>query len=239
MMKSRKIRRHPTDPPRNLRRFPGKLKLLRIIDHSNTGGFVAHCETRRWRWLNEEKDGVKNRDTYVWLFVGDDIVGFFEIQEFRVEWISNARFWNLMDSESKEAVDLAEILMRCWRDIWEDLAAEGPIVLLKQLWVAQQHARKSRWNDVIQELLATRFKRRCIVALKAFPLEYEAEGPQLGFRLRRRALVRHYRRLLGVEPFPGKPGRDGWLYAIPRHLLQVGMKKPTKLISIRRIVDDD
>jgi hypothetical protein len=232
MTKVAKIRRHPTDPDRRFEPFPGKLKRFQIIDQSGSGGFVAYCDTRRWWWVNELEDGVKSRTTYVWMFVNDELAGVLNIREYRVSWITNGLLWSLMDSESQEAVDMAEILIRCWRNVWEDLASEGPIVLLSQLWVAQKHARDSRWNGILQHLLATRFKRRCLMVLKAFPLEYEAKGKQPGFRLRHRALIRLYRRVLGVEPFPGKPGQDGWLYAIPERVLKAGIRKPRKLRSL-------
>lgn len=239
MAKVTKIRRHPTDPDRSFEPFPGKLKRFQIIDQSGSGGFVAYCDTRRWWWVNEVEDGVKSRSTCVWMFANDELVGFFDIREYCVSWISNGLLWSLMDSESKEAVDMAEILMRCWRNVWEDLASEGSIVLLSHLWIAQKHARGSRWNGILQPLLATRFKRRCITILKAFPLEYQAKGKQPGFRLRHRALIKLYRRVLDVEPFPGKPGRDGWLYAISESALKAGIRKPKKLLSVRRLVSDD
>ncbi|HEV2508627.1 hypothetical protein [Bosea sp. (in: a-proteobacteria)] len=239
MAKVTKIRRHPTRPDRSPELFPGKLKRFLVIDESGSGGFVAYCDTRRWWWVNEVEDGVKSRSTYVWMFVDDELVGVLDIREYRMSWISNDLLWRLMDSESKEAVDMAEILIRCWRNVWEDLASEGSIVLLSQLWVAQKHARSSRWNDILQQLLATRFKRRCMTVLKAFPLEYEAKGKQPGFRLRHQALIRLYRRVLGVEPFPGKPGHEGWLYAIPERVLGLGVRKPKKLLSIRRLTAND
>lgn len=239
MAKATRIRRHPTEPDRTPRSFPGVLKRLSVIDESTNGGFIAYCETGRWWWVNEVDDGVRSRNTYVWMFADDELAGVFDIQEYRLSWISNGLFWQLMDSESKEAVDMAEILMRCWRQVWEDLASEGSILLLNHLWVAQKHARGSRWNGPLQQLLATKFKRRCITVLKAFPLEYEDKGSQPGFRLRQRSLIRHYGRLLGVEPFPGRPGREGWLYALPERILRLGVKKPKKLLSARRLLADD
>jgi hypothetical protein len=85
-------------------------------------------------------------------------------------------------------------------------------------------------------LLATEFRRRCILVLKAFPLEYEGKGYPSGFRLRQRAMIRHYRRLLGMAPFPGKPGREGWLYALSQLALRNGIKKPKRIRSLRSVV---
>jgi len=56
-----------------------------------------------------------------------------------------------------------------------------------------------------------------VLLLKAFPLEYEWRAP-IGseaaqtLERRRAAMIRHYRRVLRVEPLPGRPGEDGWMW---------------------------
>ena len=53
-----------------------------------------------------------------------------------------------------------------------------------------------------------RERRPALMIMKAFPLEHEGthqagEPPLPGFAARRRAMVRYYCRLFGVQPLPG------------------------------------
>lgn len=71
--------------------------------------------------------------------------------------------------------------------------------------------------DAAHGLIDTEFPDHSILVMKAFPLEYESvstKGTSLAGSLRRRerAMVRHYRRVFGVERLPGRHGKQGWLW---------------------------
>ncbi|MBB5687764.1 hypothetical protein [Sphingobium boeckii] len=69
-------------------------------------------------------------------------------------------------------------------------------------------------------LLDKEFRGRSLSILKAFPLEYEDEVTDANaamFELRRRAMNRHYAKMLGVKPLTKSDDQIGWMYEIPAH----------------------
>jgi hypothetical protein len=202
--------------------FPDRSKTVKTIDLTPQGGFLARYRKSRLWGLLDDDCLVAQRTLHCWMFVEGEQVGAFDMCEYFVDpTITDDYFLDAMDRESAEAVELADIICRNWPNFPDTLVYFGPVVLLHRLWVSPRFARRSEWVAIAQQVLERAFRRRSIIALKAFPLEYEGEwrpgdDPAMG-RLHR-ALIRHYRRLLGVVPFPGDDGEDGWLYAIPDRL---------------------
>ena len=62
-----------------------------------------------------------------------------------------------------------------------------------------------------------------LIVLKAYPLEYEGSLPddspmRPAFERRQAALMRLYRKTLGVAPMSGKYGDEGWMFRFNRSL---------------------
>ncbi len=229
-MKIARIVRSAVAPSGMDQTMPKHPQSTRTIDLQSSGGFVGRYTKARMYWLIQRGSGVRMREVYCWLFDSGEQAGALSIQEYAVEpFLSDGQFWEAMDGESSEANDLAELLIRHWEDVGYDLAPEGTFVLLDRLWVSPKHARSSQWVQIVQHLLEVEFHRRCILVLKAFPLEYEGRGHRNpNMRRRQRAMVRLYKRKLGVSAFPGKAGRDGWLYSIPPSARRYGVRKPKR-----------
>lgn len=223
----RRKRRRPSSPFRGLDMpFPKHLKTLGTIKSTTKAGFTGRYRRYPSYWLAEVEEGVRKRDVYCWLFAGRREVGAVELYEFKPHpAIFDDDFCIIMDADSHTTAELAEVLVAYWEDPVDTVACFGNIVMINALWVSPRDAKRGEWAPVVRELLATVYKRRSLLVLKAFPIdnqEEEAEDEdEAGARrhqLRQRALIRHYGRLLGVKPFPGSWGRDGWLYAIPDRL---------------------
>ena len=87
-----------------------------------------------------------------------------------------------------------------------------------------------RLERAIKSLLEQLFDRRSLLILKSFSLEYEnmVDDENSDFHKRRRlAMMRHYRRILGVEALPREYGDNGWMFAIPSRLKEI-VPEPTK-----------
>jgi hypothetical protein len=115
------------------------------------------------------------------------------------------------------------MLCDVWSDAVNDVLAYGPVLEFRLAWMAPQHATTAVWATAAEALIKAEFDEHSILVMKAFPLEYEGldapEGAPVygGFISRQSAAIRYYRRLFGVDPFPGEWGADGWLWrASPR-----------------------
>lgn len=223
---SRRDRRRPDKPTTGLDvPFPKHLKTLGTIKSRTKDGFTGRYRKYPFRWLAETEDAVHKREVYCWLFVGRRQVGAVEIYEFKPNpFIHDDDFCIIMDADSHTTMELAEILVTHWDDPVDTVACFGNIVLINALWVSPRAAKRGEWSAVVLELLATVYRRRSLLVLKAFPIdgrerEDEDESTVERWQFRQRALIRHYCRLLGMKPFPGSWGREGWLYAIPDRLV--------------------
>jgi hypothetical protein len=163
---------------------------------------------------------VRKRLVYCWLFVGRRQVGAVEIYEFKPHPDTHDDdFCFIKDADSHTTLELAEILTSHWDDPIDTVACFGNIVLINALWVSPGYAKRGEWSEIVRELLATVYRRRSLLALKAFPIDRtENDRDRKRWRFRQRALIRHYCRFLAMTPFPGTWGEEGWLYAIPDRL---------------------
>lgn len=221
--------------------FPKHLKTLGTIKSRVEGGFFGRYRKYPFRWLAEAEDAVHKRELYCWLFLGRRQVGAVEMYEFKPNpFIHDDDFCIIMDADSHTTMELAEILVTHWDDPVDTVACFGNIVMINALWVSPRAAKRGEWSAVVRDLLATVYRRRSLLVLKAFPMDDrddDAEADAKRWRFRRRALMRHYCRLLGMKPFPGSWGEEGWLYAIPERLIDV--LSPPVLIAGGRTDEDD
>lgn len=170
----------------------------------------------RRQTIGGHPDAGRKRELFCWLWLGKMIVGAIHMVEFDLFWETNYRLLLAMDDESSDAARLGEVLVESWGDLFLEVAAYGSVLEFGGLWLRREYAKGSWWVPIARDLIAE--FEYAILVLRAFPLEYEArlgedEGPQDAFEARTRAMMRHYRRLLGVQPFPGAAGADGWMWA--------------------------
>lgn len=202
--------------------FPAGSKKLKLIDRSSQGGFTAYYETGKFYDITWDEGPIQRRDVYCWLFAGAKPAGAFTMAEYQVSpFVTDDEFIATMDSWSLTAVTIAEAMCAAWPDVTDSVTDFGGIVEFERAWVAPEFAKRSEWAEIASVVLSRVFRRRSILVMKAFPLEYEGRvGPEREEASARRqhAMVRLYRRLFAVTPFPGPWGQDGWLYAIPSRL---------------------
>lgn len=214
--------KRPDAPPSGLDDpFPHHLKSIREIDLRSIGGFVGRYRKFPRAWLAEAPDTIYKRRVFCWLFHDDVLIGAFELIDFTLPdlaFVDDDEFYVLMDSVSDSAMVLADALVRTWPGVSTSIFLYGNVVLLDRAWVKPGLARRSEWAAVLRRLIEIEYRRYSVIALKAFPLEYENREDQTNFKRRRRALIRLYSRELGMRPFPGGLGEDGWLYAFAPRL---------------------
>ena len=115
-----------------------------------------------------------------------------------------------------------DVISSSWEDL-DDVIAYGSILELDRAWISPLHSGDDRFSRALKALMQT-FSGWSILVLKAFPIEYGGlvdPANQAAFRLRSRALMRHYSRILGVAAFPGDAGRNGWMFAIAGPLVEL------------------
>lgn len=198
--------------------FPTRSKSLKTIDQSTDGGFIGRYRRSQFVSVLDDDNEVRKRKLHCWLFADDQQAGALAIIEYKVEpFLGNFAFFEAMDSDSQHAMEIADAICSGWADA-ADVTDYGPIVEIDRLWISPRYAKRGEWAGIVQELLRTVYRRRSLLVMKAFPLEYEhLQSPEIEVALNRRmrAMARHYHRLFGVMPFPGERGDKGWLYAIP------------------------
>jgi hypothetical protein len=148
---------------------------------------------------------VRSREIFAWILEGSVRLGAVKLIEWHVDPLTDEEdFYYEMDADSAEASALAEAVCSVW-DI-PLLSSFGPLLEFRLAWMLPSAARESIWAKAAGRLItAHSCSGFSVLLLKAFPLEYEghvSDAP-LAFELRRKAMVRHYRRVLDVRPLPG------------------------------------
>jgi hypothetical protein len=172
---------------------------------------------RKSRWRRMDIGYVRQRDLFCWMNFKNQQVGVLHFVEFEPDpLIDNEDLFLTMDAEYHADSQLAELLCDVWSDVVNDVLAYGPVLEFRLAWMAPQHATAAVWATAAQALIKAEFDEYSILVMKAFPLEYESrpDDPVAdddfiaddGFIRRQAAMIRHYRRLFGVEPFPGEWG---------------------------------
>ena len=171
----------------------------------------------RSRWQSDrDVPGVHQRILQSRLYLNGCHAGSFLLTEVRPEpLIANDRFLEWADVRSAEMLDLAETICEHWVDVSE-VSDFGTILELTRAWMSPRFSSGERFSLAANALAALSAEWSLLV-LKAFPLEYEGMVTDLNkdaHKRRQKAMVRHYRSTLGVEPFPEEAGDEGWMYLI-------------------------
>lgn len=181
----------------------------------------------RFHWLGDEPDGIRKREIFGWLKIGRRRVAALQLFEFETTpWLSNTEFFEFMDIDEQIESHLAEILIDAWENVTEQITSFGNLVDFRMAWSDPSLCPPHLWAKAVNLLIQQELGDYSILTMKAFPLEYEgrmSKGSlaEYGLQKRQLAMVRHYRRLFGVIPFPGKVGNDGWLYKIAPRLREL------------------
>jgi hypothetical protein len=207
------------------RPFPAHLKSIREIDLRADGGFTGRYRKYPRAWLGEVPNTIYKRHIHCWLFAeNEEVVGTFELIDFDDPcdgYVDDEDFWMLMDSHDNSTMELAEALTATWPDISASLFPYGAIILVDRAWVKPQYARRSEWAAVLRRLIEIEFRDYSVITLKAFPLEFTSKDDRSHFHSRLRALMRLYRRELGMRLFPGEAGKMGWMYSVAPRLVDL------------------
>jgi hypothetical protein len=211
------VRRHAHDPIFSENPFGSVAHKVLPVASNGENLEILYYRTG-WRRLDLDTETIKRRHTAALIILDGQRVGSLQANEFRVSssLISN-EFLYEMDNHSQETFNLADVICANWESIWE-ISDYGDIVELSGAWMSAPFSRRGRFSAAVNVLIQRLFKGRSLLILKAFPLEYEGRvtGANAGsFHRRQKAMKRHYERILGVSPFPGADGENGWMYSVP------------------------
>lgn len=201
------------------RRYPHKFEVK-----TSAGAFQVKYRRTAWRKIDDSDGEILKKTVFAHIMQGRRRVGEIELVGFDVpDLLYNEDFIFVMDIEEQPDLNLGEVLVSEWNDLWFDVCDYGPIVEFRYLRMLQSPILGSPlWVQIAEQLLNLEFKNHSILALNAFPLEFAGrrvvevgqrqppEDPRLSRRLN--ALIRHYRRTLGVGPFKPPFGETGWLW---------------------------
>ena len=187
-------------------RFPHEARL--------PSGLTFRYRLGRWHRIGWRAP-IKRRRLAGHLKANGRRVGAVQLTQYEPQLMTNCEFVSFMDEESQHDYDLAIMLCRHWEDL-SDVTAYGDIVEIDLVWMKRRFARRGEWADAVHLLLAEIETDYALIILKAFPLEHEVRrrGRAVTRLMRRRqaAMLRHYGWLLGVRPFPGRYGKEGWMW---------------------------
>jgi hypothetical protein len=164
---------------------------------------------------------------FCWVIVQKKRVSAFEFFEYKVSFDrENEEFFDLMDSESSIASNLAEVICNAWDCFSDEVSVYGSLLDFRMAWSDPEHGPHGLWAVAAKKLISQEFDSHALLTMKAFPLEYEGNAPigsvsHAGLISRQRAMIRYYQRTFGVAPFPGQAGEEGWLYKINHRFAQI------------------
>lgn len=179
-----------------------------------------HYRTSRRQWVTGGEEVVKRRELFCWIELDRHRVGACRFFEYDVALSTeDAELCNAMDSESILESELAEVLVGSWSRFADRVSIHGSLVEFRMAWTDRGQSPPDLWAAAANHLIEREFKSHALLILKAYPLEYagkveDGSGLIPALEARQGAMMRHYRRLLGVRPFPGTSGGEGWLYRI-------------------------
>lgn len=184
---------------------------------------VRFRRSRKYR-IGDLREGIHRSEIFVWVRLEREPVCALKMILYDVPMhFGDEYFLYNMDLDSLEDSRFAETVASCWEDVGITLCAYGPLVQFSAAWAAPRLSQQSFWWQVANHVLSHQIERWSVMVLKAFPLEYEGNvptgSPHAPFLARRQAaMVRHYKRRLGVIELPGSVGQEGWMYRFHEEL---------------------
>jgi hypothetical protein len=190
---------------------------------------LQYCMSRRYFVIDDDDGNVKFRELFCWFMKNDQRIGALKLAEWSVEpHTGNEDFLGEMDSADADVYELGMAVTSVW-DVAE-LRIHGSLVETAFVWMMPAEARENFWVTAHAYFMKQYFARKAaVLLLRAAPLEYpQAKSPDdpliQGLADRTAAMVRLYRRTLGVELLPGPAGERGWMW----RPLKDGVPKPVR-----------
>lgn len=180
-------------------------------------GVVIAFRFSRWGRVGWDEP-IKKRTIFAWALVGGQRMAAVEFAQYRPEMMENEDFAFIMDMDNSHEAELGIVLCDSWPELTFDIGGYGDFLEWEFAWTKPREPQAvGLWLTAGEWVISRLDDEYSIIVLKAFPLEYEGCAPPgtegaRALRRRQRALVRLYRRLLGVRPLPGRHGREGWLW---------------------------
>lgn len=191
------------------------------------GGEEADLSWRLTRWVQldeAEEYETRYRELHALLRKNGVLIGYLHFREVDLGSDDNDAFREAMDMGSSATYELGEVLASEWRDIAFEVSSYGSVVELSMLWMSPGRQTEI-WTRAVDTILGRRFfAGRSILVLKAFPLEYNGKVTQQNIRSKQRrtlAMTRLYNKCLDMAPLPGRPGKEGWMWAPSPRLKKV------------------
>ena len=167
------------------------------------------------RWLSRSCYlGFQTRRAIV--LVDGREAGEFELVQLKIQgWDRESLITEIADCTTKVPKSF-EIMLEYW-DQPQHIRHSGPIIEVRLARMGPAFSRRGLFAASVNALLASEYRNRSILIMKAWPLENEGGTDAAQFKLRQRAMVRYCARSFGALAFPGVRGDEGWMYAIPEH----------------------
>lgn len=190
-------------------------------------GYEVRFGRERWErpydFFEDGYDGLRWRRTQASILQDGRQVGALEFVEYETGMISHQEFFDAMDAESFEMMRVASVLLSQWGSGLTDVLEYGRVLEVTWVWMEPAHPRTGVWVQVLDALIGRVERSVALITALAYPLEYEnrlpANAPErAAFERRRRAMFRYYGRTLRLLPWPGAPGKAGWLWRPGRHV---------------------
>lgn len=204
--------------------------------HKFAGTNVSlRCHSKAWEQVGDllysvpadEQSWIKRQSRFGSIEIDGEKVGAIDATRYETDTlIDTSDFVQIMDMDSAVEAAFGVILGDAWEHIGLGVTDFGTIIHLNWAWTDPRVNIGVPIGELFRKLLQPWLPTHAIMALKAFPLEYEGysgddgdEGAEfdIAFRRRRRALVRLFQRY-GFELFPGKSGGDGWMFRVADRL---------------------
>jgi hypothetical protein len=168
-------------------------------------------------------DAVLRTELFCWMRLGRRRIGAMALNTYCFNGCgSNGNILRVMDIDYGYEAELAHVLCSAWREVVFDVSHMAPVLYFHMAWISPKHA-DGKIFAVAANRLIDEVEDYSILVMKAFPLEYEGQAPTgspltKALDSRQRAMVRYYERVFGVRRFPGRYGKDGWLWRPNPHL---------------------
>lgn len=169
------------------------------------------------------KRAVIRREMLGWVVTGGRCIGAIAATTYDVRCNGNQAMIDVMDLECGEEYELAYTLASAWEDVGFDVCRYGPILYFNSAWLDRKHRGGDLLRRCVDAVVGEVFPEFAIAVVKA-PLSDDKEGPR-----KLQAAMRYYGRL-GARQFPGRVGREGWMWAPqPKlHWLREPMTNPIR-----------
>jgi hypothetical protein len=120
------------------------------------GGLPVTLKFRlsRWSWLEEVVQGIRYQSMFCWVVVQRKRVAAFKFFEYEMSFdLDNEQLYELMDSESFIAGNLAEIICGAWDYFSDNVSAHGSLLDFRMAWSDPVRGPHGLWRRLCSSFL--------------------------------------------------------------------------------------